>query len=139
MLRENLGDLPVRDFREWESWRILTPIVADEMIRLTGQSLVAPQTVLEETYWDELLVGLTDRGHDVFHVLLEADEPIMRSRIEADPELAVARQGRLEHLPVFAEARPWMARRADLVVDTTRLTPEQVADRVWHSARCRIE
>lgn len=42
MLRENLADFPVRDFRDWESWRILTPIVANEMIRLTGQSLVAP-------------------------------------------------------------------------------------------------
>lgn len=107
MLRENLSDFPVRDFRDWESRRILTPIVADEMVRLTGQSLIAPQTVLEETYWDELLLGLTTRGHDVFHVLLEADETTMRNRIEADRELAVARQGRLDHLQTFTEARPW--------------------------------
>jgi hypothetical protein len=29
-------------------------------------------------------------------------------------------------------------RRADLVVDTTRLTPGQVADRIWDTARDRI-
>ena len=43
MLREGLSDFPVRDFRDWESWRILTPIVADEMIRFSGQSLIAPR------------------------------------------------------------------------------------------------
>lgn len=139
MLRENLSDFPVRDFRDWESWRILTPMVADEMVRFSGQSLVAPQTVLEESYWDELLLGLSERGHDVFHVLLEADEPTMRSRIEADQELEVARQGRLDHLPRFAQARSWIARRADLIVDTTRLSPEQVADHVWNRTRALIE
>jgi hypothetical protein len=135
MLRPNLTDHPVSDFRDWESWRVLTPIVADELIRFSGQSLIAPQTVLEERYWDEVEVGLSTRGHTVLHVLLEAEEPIMRSRIEAD---VVARQGRLDHLPKFAEARSWMARRADLIVDTTELTPEQVADRVWDAARDRI-
>jgi hypothetical protein len=42
-------------------------------------------------------------------------------------------------LPKFAEARSWIARRADLIVDTTRLTPEQVADHVWDTASERIE
>lgn len=136
MLRPNLTDHPVADFRHWESWRVLTPIVADELIRFSGQSLVAPQTVLEENYWDEVEAGLSERGHGVLHVLLEADEPIMRSRIEAD---AVARQGRLDHWPKFAEARSWMARRADLVVDTTQLTPGQAADRIWDTAQDRIK
>lgn len=138
MLRANLGDYPVRDFREWESWRILTPVVADEVIRFSGQSLVAPQTVLEEAYWDELVLGLSRRGHAVLHVLLEADEPTMRARIEADVELAVAKQGRLEQLSRYADARGWMSRRADLVVDTTQLTPEQTADRVWDAARDHV-
>jgi len=138
MLRPNLTDYPVRDFRDWESWRILTPIVADEVVRFSGQSLVAPQTVLEEVYWDELLRGLSQRGHDVLHVLLDADEGILRARIEADMELAVARQGRLEHLPRYAEARAWMSRRADLVVNTTAFTQDEVADLVWDAAQDRL-
>ena len=136
MLRPNLTDYPVSDFRHWESWRVLTPIVAGELIRFSGQNLVAPQTVLEEAYWDELILRLSELGHRVLHVLLEADQLIMRNRIEADQ---TARQGRLDHLPKYAEARSWMARRADLIVDTTRLTPEQVAHRVWDSAQGRIE
>jgi len=138
MLRDNLRDHPVADFRDWESWRILTPVVADEVARFSGQSLVAPQTVFEEDYWDELLRGLSERGHEAFHVLLEAEESIMRSRIEADQELAAARQGRLRHLPRYAEARPWIARRADLIVDTTHLAPEEVADLVWAAVRDRV-
>lgn len=128
MLRENLSDYPVRDSRDWASWRILTPVVADELIRFSGQSLVAPQTVLEESYWDELMRGLPRRGHEVFHVLVDADEAVMRSRIQADD---VAVQGRPDHLPRFARARGSMAGRPDSVVDTTDLAPAQAADRIW--------
>jgi hypothetical protein len=138
MLRPHLTDHPVADFQDWEPWRVLTPIVADELIRFSGQSLVTPQTVLEETYWDQLVRGLTERGHGVLHVLLEADEPTMRSRIAGDTELALARQWRLGHLPRFAEARSWIARRADLIVDATRLTAEQVAASVWDVAKEQI-
>jgi len=138
MLRPNLTDYPVTDFQQWGPWRVLTPIVADELIRFSRQSLVAPQTVLEEAYWDELLLGLSERGHGVLHVLLEADEPTLRSRIEADQESAAARQWRLDHLPTFTEPRSWIARRADLIVDATRLTADQVAARVWEVARDQI-
>lgn len=60
LLRAHLADHPVRDFRDWESWRILVPVVADELVRFSGQGLVAPQTVLEEDYWDDLVVDTTD-------------------------------------------------------------------------------
>ena len=72
--------------------------------------------------------GLSRRGHEVFHVLVEADEAVMRSRIQADD---VAVPGRLDQLPRFARARGWMAGRADLIVDTTDLAPAQAADRIW--------
>jgi hypothetical protein len=47
---------------------------------------------------------------------------------------AAAEPWRLRHLPAFAEARPWLAERADLIVDTTRLSPAGVADRIWELA-----
>jgi hypothetical protein len=72
-------------------------------------------------------------------VLLEADETTMRARIEADLVEATARPWRLDHLPRYAEARPWMVRRADLVVDTTDLTPEQIADRVCEAVGSRAD
>ena len=139
LLRENLGDFPVGDFRDWESWRVLTPIVADELIRFTGQHLVAPQTVFEESYWDELIAGLAQRGHQVQHVLLEADDDVLRARIEANLIDADAGPWRLGHVSTYALARGWLSRRADAIVDTTDSTPAQVADRVWKIAQGHIE
>ena len=138
LLRNNLSDHEVTDFRDYESWRVLTPVVADELVRFTGQSLVAVQTVLEEEYWDELETGLTDRGHQVLHVVLEADEAVIRRRIDSDQVEAAARPWRLDHLPVYAGARPWLAARADLVVDTTLMTPGLAADEIWDVAAERI-
>ena len=131
MLRNNLSDHAVTDFRHYESWRVLTPVVADELVRFTGQSLVAVQTVLEESYWDELKTGLTDRSHQVLHVVLEADEAVMRRRIDTDQDDVAARPSRIDHLPRYASARSWLAARADLVVDTTGLTPDLAADEIW--------
>jgi len=138
MLRTNLRDHSVTDFRHWESWRVLTPIVADELIRFSGQSLVAPQTVLEEDIWDELVRGLADRGHEVLHVVLEAEEDAIRRRIEADLLEVAAKAWRVQHLPRFADARPWLEKRADVIVDTTDLTADRVADRIWDAARDRV-
>jgi hypothetical protein len=138
MLRPNLTDHPVTGFQHWESWRVLTPIVADELIRFSGQSLVAAQTVLEETYWDELETGLAERGHDVLHVLLEPQESALRNRIEADQTEVAAKSWRLDHMTKYASARPWLLSRADLVLDTTHLTPQQAADRIWDAAAARL-
>lgn len=138
MLRPNLTDYPVTDFRDWRPWRILTPIVAGELIRFSGQSLVAPQTVLEENYWDELQEGLSETGHEVLHVLLEAEQSTMQGRVQADQVEPMAKRWRLEHMTRYAEARPWMSKRADLVVDSTHLTADQVADRIWDVAGSRL-
>jgi len=131
MLQANLGDRPVSDFQQWEPWRVLTPVVADEIARLTGQVLVVPQTVMVESRWHELERGLSQRGHEVLHVVLDAQEPIVRSRIEADGTESSAAPWRLDHLAAYATARPWLVDRADLVLDTTDLTPHDAADRVW--------
>jgi AAA domain len=138
MLRENLSDYPVTDFRHWESWRVLTPLVADELIRFSGQNLVAPQTVLEENYWDELMSALSERDHEVFHVLLEAEDETLRARIGADEVDAAALPWRLDHISKVAHARPWLTGRADLVVDTTHLTAGDVAGRIWEVAAQQI-
>lgn len=130
MLRNNLPDHVVTDFQQFESWRKLVPIVADEIARTTGQSLVAVQSVLQESYWDELASGLLDLGHEVFHVVLEAEESVVRQRIDADEVEPGARQWRLDHLPTYAAARPWLVARADLLLDTTEVTPLDAADRI---------
>ena len=60
----------------------------------------------------------------VFHVLLDASDDVLRRRIEASPE---ARQWRLDHLAEYRQARGWLRREADLVLDTAALTAAQAA------------
>jgi hypothetical protein len=50
----------------------------------------------------------------------------------------VRRDLEVGHLQTFAEARPWITRRADLIVDATGLTAEEVAARVWEVAKEQI-
>lgn len=139
LLRANLQDHPVADFQQWPSWRVLTPLVADEIARFSGQHLVAPQTVLDEDYRLELMDGLATRGHQVLHVVLEAETPALVDRIRADEEEAAARQWRLDHLTAYEGARPWLARRADLMLDTTHRAPQEVADLVWTAAHEQLD
>ncbi len=73
MLRANLGELGFDDFQDLVPWRFLVPVVASEIASLTGDPLLAVQTVLVETYWAELRGGLAKRNLDVFHVVLDAD------------------------------------------------------------------
>ena len=54
----------------------------------------------------------------------------LRRRIETDEVEQQAREWRLEHVVAFERARGWLARSADVVVDTTDCGPEAVAQLV---------
>ena len=138
LLRDQLSDQDFADFQELESWRRLVPVVADEVIRATGQHLVAIQTVLVEQYWVELMAGLETLGHEVFHVVLEADADVMRKRIELDELDPGAREWRLQHVEHYAAACDWMTGRAELVLDTSALAPEAAAAEVWRAIGPRL-
>jgi len=138
LLRGQLSDQEFTDFQQLESWRRLVPVVADELIRETGHHLVAIQTVLIEDFWVELVAGLSALGHEVLHVVVEADEDVMRERIDVDRLEPGAREWRLNHLERYAAARDWMTRRADLVLDTTALTPAQATDEFWRALDERL-
>lgn len=122
MLAKNLADHPVTDFQQYPSWRHLVPVVADDIVQLTGQHLVAAQSVLVRDYWRELTAGLADLGHDVFHVVLDASADTLHSRIDADrKEPDHIRPWRHRHVEVYLEALTWLRPAANLVVDTTVL------------------
>jgi chloramphenicol 3-O-phosphotransferase len=127
MLRPNLTDHPVTDFQHWPPWRRLVVATATELAQFTGEHLIAPQTVLDRGYLDEIFAGLRDGGLTVFHVVLDADDDILRQRIHGSTE---AQQWRLAHLAGYQRSRPWMLAAADLVVDTTRRTPAQAARQI---------
>jgi hypothetical protein len=127
MLRANLADQKFTDFQQLRPWRTLVPAVMQEVVDLTGQHLIAVQTVLVEEYWRELRAGLDARSLEVFHVLLRADPAALAERIRADRVDPGARQWRLNHIGVFEAALPWLEAAADLVIDSTRFSAADVA------------
>jgi gluconate kinase len=127
MLRPNLAGIPVSDFQRWPPWRSLVAATAAELARFTGQHLIAPQTILTRAYLEQIFAGLREAGLRVFHVLLDADEEILRERIQGSPE---ARSWRLAHLGGYRASRSWMIPAADVVVDTGRRTPTSAARQI---------
>jgi hypothetical protein len=127
MLRLNLADHPVPDFQEWPPWRLLVVATATELARFTGQHLIAPQTILNRAYLEQIFAGLRDTGLSVFHVVLDADEEILRQRIQNSSE---TQTWRLAHLDDYRVSRSWMIPAADLVVETGCQTPAQSARQI---------
>ena len=127
MLQPNLADLPVSDFQHWSPWRPLVVATAAELARFTGQHLIAPQTILVRAYLEQILAGLRDAGLDVFHVVLDASEEVLRRRILGSAE---AQAWRLDHLAEYRSARSWMIQAADLAVDTGGRPPAEIAHQI---------
>ena len=128
LLAGNLKDLEFDDFQDLPPWRNLVPAVAEEIYRYTNpKAMLAVQTVFVESYWGELMKGLTERGLPVLHVVLDCDEAELRRRIETDEVESQALEWRLDHITRFEAARPWLTQSADLVLDTTTLKPESAA------------
>ncbi len=132
MLRANLADRWPGDFQHWPPWRSLVAATAAELTAYTGQHLIAPQTVLRKPYLEEISTSLRSAGTEVFHVLLDVQEPVLRSRIEASQE---AVEWRLGHVAEYQAARPWLLDTADLVLDTSYLRPADAAQRIAHALR----
>jgi hypothetical protein len=127
MLQPNLAGQPVSDFQHWPPWRPLVAATATELARFTGQYLIAPQTILVRAYLEQIFAGLRDAGLDVFHVVLDADEEVLRQRIQGSAE---AQAWRLDHLAEYRSSRAWMIRTADLAVDTNCRTPSEIAHQI---------
>jgi hypothetical protein len=86
MLQPHLADHPVTDFQHWPPWRRMVVATATEPARFTGQHLVAPQTVLDRGYLDQIFAGLRDAGLAVSHVVLDADHETLRQGIHGSAE-----------------------------------------------------
>ena len=138
MLSANLTDHQFTDFQQLPPWRTLVPVVMDEVARFTGHHLIAVQTVLTETYWRELEQGLHSRGHEVLHILLDADPETLHARIDADPEGHTIRPWRHDHVADYLTARPWLTDAADLVLDTTKHPADAVAEQIRDHVRDSI-
>ncbi len=117
------------DFQDLASWRAGVVEVLDLALRGRDGPVIAPMTIVEPGYFDEVVGGLRARGHDVRHVSLMADRQtvLRRLRMRGLPGLrqetfAIARLDEC----LTALAHPRFATH----VDTVGLSVAEVADRV---------
>lgn len=138
MLANNLADHQVSDFQQYPSWRRLVPVVAGEIAQVTGQDLVAAQSVLVEEYWGEIVAGLEAHKQPVFHVLLDADVETLRARIDADEdEPERIRPWRHRHVEVYESAREWLRPAANVVIDTAAVDAYDAAQHIVSAIAAR--
>jgi hypothetical protein len=138
MLRHVQGLPRLGDFQHWPPWRGLVVQSAAHLLDYLGGVLVIPQTVLIEKYWTEIRTGLGKAGIPLRHFLLHTDPETLAHRIETDAIETGARQWRLDHLPQYQEALPWLRREAH-VVNTSTLLPKRVAEVVAAKALRELE
>ncbi|MFL1382116.1 AAA family ATPase [Nocardiopsis protaetiae] len=138
MLAALMGDSGRSDFQDLPPWRPLVAATAAEVAACTGQDLVAPMSVLDRGYFEEIGDGLRARGMAVHHVLLRTDPATLEERIAGhtlvpgDPGRSAAGAAfrRSRAAAFFKAADGWLGTEADLVVDTTGVAPGEVARRV---------
>ncbi|MFC1420284.1 NUDIX hydrolase [Streptacidiphilus cavernicola] len=123
------------DFQDLTAWRRLVPDTAAALLAQLPGTLIVPMTLLRQDYRDEVFGALAARRVPVHHLLLHAEETILRKRIEGDDQEArAARQWRLDHLDAYRRARGWLERDC-VTVDTAEATPRQVAERIVEIVR----
>ncbi|WP_239003997.1 hypothetical protein [Nocardia panacis] len=99
---------------------------ATQILDYVGGTLIIPQTVLVNQYWQEIRTGLADAGIPICHFVLHADRDELIQRIQNDRVMGPS-QWRFDHLDDYDAARSWHSRQAH-VIDTTGLQPRQVAE-----------
>ncbi|MEV0845007.1 AAA family ATPase [Streptomyces sp. NPDC049954] len=127
--------LPATDnFQHWPPWRPLVVETARRVLDYAGGTLVMPMTVLVERYWREISAGLAQYDIPVRHFVLHADQETLLGRINGDTVMGPS-SFRLHYLEPYAEAaRTWLHAEAE-VVDTTHLTPAEVARRIAEAVK----
>jgi chloramphenicol 3-O-phosphotransferase len=127
LLRGSLSDQYIADFQDWAAW---PPLVAQSLIeisRMTGEHLIVPQTILKREYLEQIFGLLRSAELDVFHVVLDAADAVLRSRFETTDGSGA---WRLSHLDQYLTARSWLTDAADFVTDTAASTPPMIARRI---------
>ncbi len=69
------------DFQTLASWRAGVVEVLDHTLRHRDGPVIAPMTLVEPAYFEEIIGGLRELGHDVRHFALVAPADVVRRRL----------------------------------------------------------
>ena len=87
-----------------------------------------PIAVHRQEYFEEVIKGLRDTDARVFHIVLDASEATLRSRIDQDAmEPPHAKDWWAAKISQFSDARRWLLAAADLTIRTDDLPIDRVA------------
>lgn len=126
----------VRELADLPAWRRLVVDAGAAVLDEVPGTLVVPLTLVRQDYRDEIFGGFAAQRIPVRHLLLDADETILRRRAadqrypRAGGAKASGTGDQAHGQPSPRRARPdWLRGDAHLV-DTSDLTPRQAAERV---------
>lgn len=121
----------VEEIHELPSWPRLFAEAALAVLAEVPGPLITAVPLSRQEDRDEIFGALAARRVEVRHFLLDADETILRARIDdfVHQEGEATRAWCRERLPTYRAARAWLAADA-YTVDTTHRTPRQSASAV---------
>ncbi|WP_132117342.1 AAA family ATPase [Actinocrispum wychmicini] len=117
------------DFQDFQAWRQGVREVLDRALTKHEGTVIAPMTLVEPGYFQEIIGGLRDDGHDVRHFALLADRERVLRRLRVRGLGGLGRESfAVSKLDVCLQRlrEPGFGEH----VRTDRLTIPQVADRI---------
>ena len=120
---------PVRDFQDWPAWRRIVVATVTSIHEQLGTTLVVPQTVLVERYWQEISEGIAAAGVELAFITLHASANEHERRIAEDQVETDAAEWRRARRLDYDRAYPWLS-EASVVLDTSLCAPDDVVDLV---------
>lgn len=126
------------DFQDLPIWRLGVHDMLDLALREHDGTVIAPMTLVDEGYFEEIIGRLREAGHDVRHfALLAGRETVLKRLTERGLGLGLRREsfavGKLDHC-LEALVQPRFGEH----IRTDSMTVPQVADTVAASAGLRL-
>jgi len=91
------------DFQDFPAWRTGVYEVLDLVLRSAEGTVIVPMTLIEPTYFAEIIGRLTDAGHDVRHFALLADARVIERRLRERVIVHALQRLRGQDVPLFRE------------------------------------
>jgi len=118
---------PTGDFQDLPLWRHLVIETMTGLAQHYPHPWVAPMSLINATYRDEILGGIRGGGVAVVEFVLAVSEEQLRARIDADQAEARARQWRHDHV---SQALTTFASLPDATFIDAAQAPERVAEAI---------
>jgi predicted kinase len=113
------------DFQDLQAWRELTRVVVASLARTRAGVVVVPMTLVDDTYFDEIVGRLRREGVRLLHLSLVASPQVVTARLRARPRNNDWALDRVERC-----ASALAGERFAEHLDASDATPREIAARI---------